>query len=138
MNQVTHGEMQIEVEGSLLIIEGRGPWNLNAIDICVVENDKKVSDLYGNPWGVLFTAKGDALMVPEARIKLIEIIKKERQKGRVATALVIEQSSVPLMVEAQLKDIYTTAGDEYCHFQCKIEARHWLHQQVEIFSVSNT
>lgn len=131
MYQVTHGELHIEVEDRLLIIEGKGPWNLDAIDICMVENDKKVTDLCGQPWGVLFVAKGDAIMVPEARNKLIEIIKQETQKGRVATVLVIEQSSVPLLVEAQFKDVYTSAGNEYGYFQTKNDAQHWLYQQLE-------
>lgn len=136
MNDLAHGELHIEVEGSLLIIDGQGPWNLNAIDICVVENDKKVTDLYGKPWGVLFTAKGDAILVPEARNKLIEIIKQERKKGRVATALTIEHCSVPLMVEAQFKDLYTSAGDEYAFFTSKAQAKLWLQQQLEQESIS--
>ncbi|NRA19555.1 MAG: hypothetical protein HRU05_03655 [Oceanospirillaceae bacterium] len=133
MKPAMHGERIFSFENNLLIVEGEGPWNLDAILHIPVAAQRGLESLFNKTWAVLVIIKGDSMCVPEARLKLIEFIREDRLKGRVATAFIIKQCSVPLLVESHFKDIYTTAGDKYQHFteHQESEAKAWLALQVK-------
>ncbi|NQZ33779.1 MAG: hypothetical protein HRU06_21125 [Oceanospirillaceae bacterium] len=122
--------MSFNVEGNILVIEGQGPWNLDAIDQSVIETKEKIEKLYWKPWGVLVIAHGDSILIPEAVKKLIQIIESDRTKGRLATALIIRNCEIPNLVETHLGKIYMTAGDEFAFFDEEKDARQWLQQQL--------
>lgn len=121
----------LTIENNLLIIQGSGAWNLNAIDRSENQASQDISSLYGKPWGVLLLLKGDSIFIPEAREKLTHIIKEDRLKGRRATALVLTECSVPNIVTEHLCSLYTGAGDEFCEFDDADSAKQWLAQQLD-------
>lgn len=129
MNQV-HGMNNLSVEGRILIIQGRGPWNLNSIDQSVVEVPQELAGLYGEPWGVLLEFEGDSIFVPEARDRLIDIVKSDREKGRVATALVLRNCSTPQFITEHLGFVYESGGDAFASFEDLEGAKAWLQQMI--------
>jgi len=128
---MTHGSMSFSVEDNILVINGRGPWNLNAIEQGVVDTNEQIKTLYHKPWGVLMIALGDSILVPEAAIRLTKIIESDRRKGRLATALVIRECGIPKFVEQHLGQIYLSAGDEFKYFDEITDAKQWLQQLLK-------
>jgi hypothetical protein len=125
------GLQRLTVEDNLIIIEGYGAWNLNDINQSKTQECEQVKSLYSHPWGVLLLLKGDSIIIPEARERLIEIVKVDRTKGRKATALVLSDCSVPNIVTEHLSDLYSAAGDKFENFQNIDSAKQWLCENTQ-------
>lgn len=130
MNFIVHGEIKLSVEPNLLVVDCRGPWNIDSINQSTQTIDESFDTLYQSTWGALVLAKGDSIMMLDAKERLIEIVKADRQQGRVATAIVISDCDSPILVEDHLGDVYRQAGDEFAFFKKQSDARAWLKQQV--------
>ncbi len=129
--QTVHGTIRLSVEGRILTIEGRGPWNLESIDLSVDSIDDDLRALYGAPWGALVMVEGDSILVPDAEARLIDVVRDDRHKGRLATALVLGDCTVPGLVTQHLQDVYTSAGDVFQAFSNADDARLWLNAQID-------
>ena len=130
MMRTVHGIIRLSVAGRILTIEGRGPWNIESIDLSVDSIDDDLRALYGAPWGALVLVEGDSILVPDAEARLIDVVKDDRTKGRIATALVLGECSVPGLVTEHLEMVYTSAGDVFRSFTDVEAARDWLNQQI--------
>jgi len=130
-NDMQHGFMNFSVEENILTIKGQGPWNLDAIDQRVIEAREHIEMVQGKPWAVLAIVSGDSILVPEAVAKLTKIIQSDQLKGRIATALVIQQCTIPELVETHLSQIYTLAGEEFKSFEEIVDAKNWLKLQLK-------
>ncbi|MBN3564796.1 hypothetical protein [Aliamphritea spongicola] len=126
-----HGTIRLSVEGRILTIEGQGPWNLESIDLSVDSIGDDLRALYGAPWGALVLVEGDSILVPDAEARLIEVVRDDRVKGRLATALVLGECSVPGLVTQHLQEVYTAAGDVFQAFSNADDARRWLNAQIK-------
>ena len=82
-------------EGRLLIIEGRGPWNLEALKHSESRAQEILKKLAGKPWGVIATIYGEPIHVPEAEQRLIDLVKQDISNGRVASALIVKECDTP-------------------------------------------
>ncbi len=125
------GFQRLTVENNLIIIEGSGAWNLNDINLSKTQECTEVRSLYSKPWGVLLLLKGDSIIIPEARERLIEIVKVDITKGRKATALILSDCTVPNLVTEHLHDIYNAAGDEFDIFKDIDSAKQWLNKKTQ-------
>ncbi|WP_261844584.1 hypothetical protein [Aliamphritea ceti] len=125
-----HGTIRLSVEGRILTIEGRGPWNIESIDLSVDSIGDDLRALYGAPWGALVLVEGDSILVPDAEARLIDVVREDRHKGRLATALVLGECSVPGLVTQHLENVYTSAGDSFRVFSDAETARCWLNTQI--------
>lgn len=125
-----HGSVQLRIEDRILFVEGYGPWNLEA----VIEAEKNFStltkQLFGLPWGALVVLHGDPIYVPDAADYLIQSIQQERKKGRVATAILVEDSNSPEFAKRHLTDLYKKGGCEFRFFSTQHEASWWLVQKI--------
>ncbi len=124
------GLQRLSIENNLLIIEGRGAWRLSDITRSHTQLSKDLETLHSSTWGVLLLLKGDSIIIPEARERLIEIVKVDKTKGRKATALVLTDCSVPNLVAAHLNDLYSNAGDEFEEFTDIDSAKKWLNEKI--------
>lgn len=82
---IPHGEVHVHREGRILILEGHGPWNLEALEHSTGEAQSS-----GAPWGVMASIYGDPIHVPDAEAHLIQLVKRDIENGRVGTALIVE------------------------------------------------
>ena len=125
-----HGSIDVHIQDGILFIEGSGPWNLEAVKEATSRFQPLVETLYGSPWGALVISRGDPIYVPDAANYLIKIIKNERLKGSVASAILVGESNSPEFAKRHLSEIHTNAGDTYRFFSNKEEAAWWLVQKI--------
>lgn len=127
-----HGSFEARLEGNVLIYKATGPWNLESLD----ENTphefiRLIRSLYGSRWGVVGDFYGEPVHVPAAAEKLIEIIAQEKQKGRVATGLVVKNSVMPALGKQHFSEIYTRACENFLFFDTVEEAVAWVDSKIK-------
>jgi len=125
----SHGDFNFTTEDNLLIIEGTGPWNMEAILSSAEEACDCHKKLYGKPWGALAIIHGDPIHTPDAAQLLTDIVIKDKQNGRIASALVLDKSNHPDFGRHHITDIYNNAGELFDFFETVQEAKKWLRDQ---------
>jgi hypothetical protein len=131
-----HGSMDLHIQDRILFIEGHGPWNLEAVKEAYNSFRPLVETLHGSPWGSLITLHGDPIYVPDAANYLVKIIRSERKKGSVASAILVGESNSPEFAKRHLSELHTKAGDIYRFFSNKEEAAWWLLQKITAAQVT--
>lgn len=126
-----HGTIGLSLEDRILTIEGDGPWNIESVYV----SDEKVKPftekLAGKPWAVMVILGGEPIHVPEATELLIKIVKQDKKNGRVATAVILNQSNSPEFGKRHIGKIYSSAGEPYEFFDDEKTALAWLHSRLE-------
>jgi hypothetical protein len=127
-----HGTVVLDVDERILCVEGAGPWNMESI----IESGKRVvpllDQLVGDPWGALVILHGEPIYVPDAAEFLSKSIKKEKKQGRVATAVIVDESNAPEFAKRHLTEIYDNAGEIFRFFTDREEAKWWLIQRITL------
>lgn len=126
-----HGTVKFSVNGSIMELEGTGPWNLEQMKQSGDAAAPILNQLLDSPWAVLATFHGEAFYTEDAAEQLVGWIKKEKQRGRVATALILTHASVPHMAKWHLSQIYLKAGESLKIFDDRSQALAWLQQQLK-------
>ena len=129
-----HGDIQLSVEGRLLIIEGSGPANLEAV-LCYQREAQRYRDrLNPHPWGSLVLLKGEPLLPPEAKSLLIDTIKFACTQSLVATAVVFMDVKHANTIRFFWDSIYANTTLPHAFFDQQTVAREWLQQRIELAS----
>ena len=127
-----HGTVTLDIDERILLVEGAGPWNLESI----FESGKRVlpllASLEGDPWGALVILHGEPIYVPDAAEYLSKSIKEQKKQGRVATAVIVEESNAPEFAKRHLAQIYDNAGEVFRFFADREEAKWWLVQRITL------
>ena len=126
-----HGTVTFSVNGKIMELEGTGPWNLEQMKQSGSAAAPILNQLLDSPWAVLATFHGETFYTEDAAEQLVGWIKKEKQRGRVATALILTHASVPNMAKWHLSQIYLQAGERLKIFDDRSQALVWLKQQLE-------
>jgi|TARA_R110002096_G_scaffold273736_2_gene467589 hypothetical protein len=131
MGQFTvHGIINVNIQDRILMFEGCGPWNLEAVKEAYSRFKPLVETLYGSPWGALAVLRGDPIYVPDAANFIIKTIKYERRKDYVASAILVDESNSPEFAKRHLSELHTKAGDTFRFFSNQDEAAWWLLQKI--------
>lgn len=128
---VPHGEVYVYRENRILILEGHGPWNLEALHRSADQAKSILEELKGAPWGVMASIYGEPIHVPDAEAQLIQLVKKDIENGRVGTALLVEKSNSPSFARQHFGSIYQRAGDKIEMFNNKADAKRWLTETIQ-------
>ncbi|NVK57667.1 MAG: hypothetical protein HWE26_18850 [Alteromonadaceae bacterium] len=126
-----HGTLHISVDGRIVQLRGRGPWNSESLQLTDPKLMQQIQAMYGSPWAVLATFEGEAVYVPEAFTLLRKQIIKEVDSGRVATATVFDKVNSPQLSKHQFKALYQMDGHEVAFFDDREEARDWLDSVIK-------
>ncbi|MGY8899786.1 MAG: hypothetical protein ACKVI8_17305 [Paraglaciecola sp.] len=126
----THGSVELDVEENILLVQGCGPWNLESVVEAETNMAPLLEILSTSPWGALVVLHGDPIYVPDAAAVLSKAICQQKSLGRVATALVVEESNTPEFSKRHLGEIFDNAGENYRFFPNKEQAKWWLIQQI--------
>ncbi len=123
---VHHGTLNYSLEDGLLIIEGTGPWNQNALKPnktgqAVLESVRNLPF-----WGVLAILDGDPIHTPDAARLLTDYVRRDKLRGRIGSALVLSSSTAPEFGRLHIADIYRKAGEKFEFFNDISEAKRWL------------
>lgn len=125
-----HGAHEIEVEGRILRIVTRGPWNVEQVQRYRDNFALCVSQLEGAPWVVLAFVQGEALHTPDSFDALVALVRKQREGGRCATAQILQVDVGALTTRAMFERLYAEAGEPCAFFDREDEARAWLQTQL--------
>ena len=129
---IPHGEVRIHREGRILILEGHGPWNVEALQHSTDKALPILQELSGAPWGVMASIYGEPIHVPDAEAHLIELVKRDIENGRVGTALIVEKSNSPSFATQHFSSIYHRAGDNVEVFNDIKAAKRWLMKTIQL------
>lgn len=92
MKLSTHGSYTIEIQGNILVIDARGPFNDTIAEQYQLEMVDVTNQLAGAPWVSLVTYYGNGIFTPEAEHILIDVTKYRMKHGMIANASVILES----------------------------------------------
>lgn len=118
-----HGECNISVEGSLLVIDVVGPWNLEFFDHLHQELAIAAKQITTKDYSVLLIPRGEAIAVNQATELHVEFLKRRRAN---AIAIVLKYCSSASITQDMCKRIYKLAGIEHKFFEHEGQARTWL------------
>ena len=102
----------------------------------IIESGKRVIPLLevlaGDPWGALVILHGEPIYVPDAAEYLSKSIKNQKKQGRVATAVIVDESDSPEFAKRHLSEIYDKGGEIFRFFADRGEAKWWLIQRITL------
>ena len=125
-----HGEFSVRIDGRILDLHTRGPWNRELIEQFSKNVLTMVAQLEGAPWGVLATVSGEGMHTPDSYAAMIEGIRWQRARGRCATAVVFDQVFAANTARRILERMYAEAGEPVRFFDASEPARVWLETQI--------
>ena len=125
-----HGELHFEIEGKFQIIKGTGPWNVESIVKSADDVSKIHNELYGTKWCVLAIIHGQPIHTPDAAQLLVETVIQDKKNGRIASALVLDESDNPNFGRHHIAQIYKEAGEKFDFFNDINNAKKWLYNQL--------
>lgn len=128
---IGHGSFEAELRGKVLVFKATGPWNVESLNNTIHEFPELSAPLYGSPWGLVGDFYGEPIHVPEAAEKLIEIVRFEKEKGRVATGIVVSHCDMPLLGKQHLTEIYTKAEENFQFFDSVDDAITWVESEIK-------
>ncbi|MEP7703032.1 hypothetical protein [Paraglaciecola sp. 25GB23A] len=133
----SHGTVKLDVIDRILVVEGVGPWNVEALMSASTIATPIIKQLSGRVWGALVVLFGEPIYVPEAANYLSKAIRAEKIMGRAATAVIIMESKSPEFAKTHLNQIYHNAGETVRFFEDRVEANWWLIQQISQHDLLN-
>lgn len=132
MNLAAHGKLSLTFEDNLMIVEGWGPWNEQALEVPANKTAELTQLKAKKSWGVLAILHGDPIHTPEASQILTSIVKDDRAKGRIASAIVFKECSTPVFGEQHISEIYSKAGEKFKFFESISEGKQWLRERLAL------
>ena len=127
-----HGILNFRLEDNILIIEGTGPWNREALLLSSDTAGLVQKQRIKKKWGVIAIFNGDPIYTPDAADLLIEYVTYDKLQGRVATAVILNCSSSPELGQKHIGKICKQAGEQCQFFENLCDAKIWIKQQLAL------
>ncbi len=121
-----HGIFKLALENNILIVEGRGPWNKEALKISFANAKMMLKLREMGKWGIIAVMYGEPVHTPDAAELLIEQIKYEKTHGRTATAFILTNSTSPELGKRHLSDLCSKADETFQFFNNVTDAEIWM------------
>ncbi len=125
-----HGTYRIKVDNNILMVNAKGPFNIETVNRYhneVLESVEQLAES-GSPWGQVIVLHEESLFTHEASNQLMESNRLRKTKGLSHCAVVLVQPVGIKLIKKQMTGIYRDAGIEMQIFE-KIEAaKQWLMQ----------
>ena len=125
----THGEHKLQLDGNILTVEARGPFNIEQIDHY---RNALLSELenINQPWGQLNELHQDCLFTPQGEEEMYSTIKLRKDTGICAVAIYFIDGQPNSIAEQQLRRMYAVHNISYQCFKQKEQAVVWLKEQI--------
>jgi len=125
-----HGEFSVATEGRILVVRTIGPWNEELIRLYSRTVTENVEALAGAPWGMLGVVADEGLHTPDSFAATVETVRKHRARGRIASAVILQNVSAREIVRSMFSRLYTEAGEPFAFFENEESARSWLSEKL--------
>ncbi|WP_354622803.1 hypothetical protein [Psychromonas sp. MME2] len=128
-----HGTYNIDIDSNTLIIDAKGPFNLELIthyhaDLC---NSVEWLAVNVGVWDQIIILHEESLFTPDAAQKLTEVNLWKKTKGLDRSAIVLINPIGSLLISKQLEKLYREAGVKIQMFDNMVAAKRWLAQPNE-------
>lgn len=121
-----HGTLCFELKDNILLIEGCGPWNKEAMLLSSKSAQLAQKQRTKEKWGVIAIINGEPVHTPDAAELLIEYVRNDKKDGRVATGLILTGSSFPELGKRHIAKLYNKAGEQFQFFNNIADAEVWV------------
>lgn len=125
-----HGTLNIRLDGPILVVEGKGPWNLESLNQSGAVVKPFAKQLVGKKWGAIVILHGQAVYVPAAARALTEVVKRDKLAGRIASGVLVDNCESPEFTKEHLSDIYRNAGEQFEFFSDYEIAKSWVLEKL--------
>lgn len=125
-----HGIFSLNLDGNILIVEGHGPWNKEAMEIAFDNSELMLKMREKVKWGIIAIIHGDPVHTPDAAESLIKQIIEDKKHGRIATAFILKQSSAPYFGKLHFSDLCVRAGETCEFFNSVTDAEIWMESKL--------
>ncbi|GHG04601.1 hypothetical protein [Thalassotalea marina] len=126
MKLAQQGDYQIEREGNILVVDAHGPFSEETSQQYVAQMYKACDEFNGEPWGLLITFYGKTVFTPDIEQALIEVTKYRMERGMIANASVIINSTSADIQQMQLRRVYQSCKLTFHVFSDIVSAKRWL------------
>ena len=131
MKHSVQGCYLIEQQKNIMLVDV-----LDAFDEATAEKYHKdiqqlTEKMSGSPWGSLITFRGHGVIAPDAEHRLRETTQYRQQKGMIAIAVVILNSTNADIKQMQFQRIYHDCQIEFHIFSDNENASNWLNDFVD-------
>lgn len=115
----------------MLVLHSTGPSNRELVAELSKAEEVLVAELAGAPWGLLAKIAEEVMHTPESYDAMVKTIRRQRETGRCATAVIFDHVFGDAMVRRVLERMYHDAGEPVQFFDDEASARTWLLKQIE-------
>ncbi|GAA5216816.1 hypothetical protein ACFSJ3_13355 [Corallincola platygyrae] len=131
-----HGQFDFSVKNHVLIVEARGPFNLEAARTFEVGVKKTVTTyLAGVKWAMLARLHGDGIYTPDS-LPLLQSLHLWRIKHGLRRIAIVfaqpESKAISSVIETQFNKVYQASDADIClqrFFDTDQEAQAWLSEE---------
>lgn len=131
MNLDSHGHYKLEQRNRILLIDAIGPFNEEIVEKFQKEVKSWEDALSQSPWGSLVIYRGNSIFTPDAEELLINATKARMEKGMIANASVILESTHADLQQMQLRRVYAACQLPFFVFSDINTAESWLTEFIE-------
>ena len=121
-----HGRFTINKEGTRLLIDAVGPFNLEIVVKYDAAVKRAITDLNDKNWTLLSVLHGMSILTPEAEEKLESAIKYRLAHGMLASATVVGDVDGRIIVAQQVERMHQKCKSPHLVTNSIEEAKSWL------------
>lgn len=130
MKLAQQGQFQIRRDKNILVVDAHGPFSEETSQQYVDQMYKSCDEFNGEPWGLLITFYGKSVFTPDVEQALIDVTKYRMERGMIANASVIINSSSADIQQMQLRRVYQSCNLTFHVFSDLVSAKRWLENFV--------
>lgn len=129
-----HGTYNIDIDNNTLIIDAKGPFNIELITHYHSDllNSIEWLDVNVGKWNQIIILHEESLFTPDAAEKLMEVNRWKKTKGLDRSAIVLINPIGSLLISKQLHRLYQEAGIKIQMFEDIRTAKCWLAQSNKV------
>lgn len=122
-----HGVFEVSVEGKLLLVNAKGPFNEQLVNLYQQALETCIATLQQyNNWSQIIVMHHLSLFTPEAEHALINSLIDRKLKGLSFSAVVLVNAEGQSLIEQQMARIYQCAGITFKFFDSVETAKLWI------------
>lgn len=130
-----HGVFEIRIEDNTLVVDATGPFNEELVTHYEESLLSCIKTLENSKWDQIIVLHKFSLFIPEAEQKLIQTLKYRRERGLIASAVVLHDIEGASLIKAQMSHCYECADVKYKFTDSVHDAKLWLSAVKRLFEL---
>lgn len=131
MKHSVDGCYLIEQQNNIMLVDVQGEFDEATAEKYHKDIQQLTDKMSGKPWGSLITFRGKGVIAPDAEHQLRETTQYRQEKGMIAIAVVILNSTNADIKQMQCQRIYHDCQIQFHVFSDSENASNWLTEYVD-------